>query len=152
MLQEAVMECIQEPSHKLQSYWKETISKEILIKLGWKLSFKTYLSRKFIEFRKSKPSNLLIQIMLHFSALIVVNVYAPPFSPFSSFYLADGVSCGEIQQWLLRLKPCTSHTLPEYLAGRTDHHRWYRRTLTPVEEIPSLWRSWYYCRSDGIKA
>lgn len=30
------------------------------------------------------------------------------------------------------------HTFPEYLAGRTDHQRWYQRTLTLKEEIPSL--------------
>lgn len=65
------------------------------------------LHKDFLSLAKNKASNRLIQIMLQFSALIVVSAYAPLFSPFSGFYLADGGS-HEIQQWLLRLKPHTS--------------------------------------------
>lgn len=146
MLQEAVMEYIQEPSHKLQSYWKETISKEILIKSGWKLSFKAYLSQKFLECRKSRTSNLLIQIMLQFSSLIVVSAYAPLFSPFAGFYLADGGSCGEIQQWLLRLKPCT------FLIHLQS--TWQVRLIIRdgIGILSLLWRKYFLVEGAGIIA
>lgn len=55
MLQEAVMEYIQEPSHKLQSYWKETISKEILIKSGWKLPLRLTFRKNFLSVEKAEP-------------------------------------------------------------------------------------------------
>ena len=91
---------IQESCLKLQSNWKE----EITIKPCGKLSF----HKNLWVLVKSKTSNLLIQIMFQFSAWIVLNAYVPPFPSFSGFCLADGGSCTELQQQLLRLKPCIS--------------------------------------------
>lgn len=91
---------IQESCLKLQSNCK----KEITIKPCGKLSFR----KNLWILVKSKTSNLLIQIMFQFSAWIVVNAYVTPFPSFSGFCLADGGSCTELQQQLLRLKPCFS--------------------------------------------
>lgn len=59
-------------------------------------------------FQEEQNLNCLIQIILQFSVLVVVRVNDPLFSPFSGFYLENACSSGEIKQWWLRLKSCTS--------------------------------------------
>jgi len=84
--------------------------------------------------------------MLQFPALSIVSAYAPLFSLFSGFCLADGGSCGEIQQWWLRLKPGTSlmHFLSTWQVGLI--------VMDGVSELSFLRRTYVLCEGAGVVA